>query len=423
MDYTQFLRSVDILRRLSDEQLARLAGRLKPRQFRAGQTIFRRGEPSEAMYLVYEGRVATLIADAQGRERVLAIHEHASFFGETALLAQQPHTAEARAVADTTLLELRCEEFNEWLEANPLVARELLRLLAGRQEQTRVGLPPQHEPGEQRGGEQGKVFTVFSSRGGAGKTTLAVNLAAALAQLYPERVALLDLGLAFSHAALLLDLQPRTSLAAVGVEALAELDRETLDHYLVRHSSTLRLLPGSPRPEEGERLSHEHVKLILGLLKRSFAYVVVDTGANFMDPTLAALEEADRIIYLLTPELTTLHDLVECQRIFTNVLHIPRARCCYVLNHLYAVSAVSREQIEETFERGVDGEVPYGGGTPMQAQARGEPFVVCQPAAPIARAVSALAHQLAGVPSSERKDENRAGAAKRGGLLGFLTGR
>jgi Flp pilus assembly CpaE family ATPase len=423
MDYTQFLRSVDILRRLPDEQLARLAGRLRMRRFSAGQIIFRRGDPSEAMYLVFEGRVETLTTDTLGQERVLAFQAEGSFFGEMALLAQQPYTVEARAVTDTTLLELRCEEFNDWLESNPLVARELLRLLAERQAPTRTEALQPADNAETRAAGQGQVVTVFSSRGGSGKTTLAVNLAAALAQLQPERVVLLDLGLTFNHAALLLDLQPRSSLAGVGVEALAEFDRESLGRYVVPHSSTVRLLPGSLRPEDGERLSHEHVKLILGLLRRFFAYVVVDTGANFMDPTLAALEEADHILYMLTPELTALHDVVECQRIFADVLHIPADRVCYLLNHLYPVSALSRDQVETAFQRPVDGALPYGGDTPMQAQARGEPFVVCQPSAPIARAVSRLARQLAGAPATERMNGEQADEAKRGGLLGFLTGR
>ena len=82
------------------------------------------------------------------------------------------------------------------------------------------------------GGVKGKVYPVYSSRGGSGKTTVAVNLAVALAQQNPEQVVLLDLALTFGHTSLVLDLQPRTSLASMGLEALSKFDRDALNHYL-----------------------------------------------------------------------------------------------------------------------------------------------------------------------------------------------
>ena len=97
-----------------------------------------------------------------------------------------------------------------------------------------------------------KVFAVYSSKGGAGKTTIAVNLAVALAQQNPEQVGMLDLSLTFGHTPILLDLQPRAGLSSIGVDALPRLDREAFLHYLVPHASTLRLLPGAARPEDGE---------------------------------------------------------------------------------------------------------------------------------------------------------------------------
>src|SRR5262245_7250857 len=104
--------------------------------------------------------------------------------------------------------------------------------------------------GEERSG--GIVCTVFSPRGGAGKTMLAVNIAVVLAQLRPDRVALLDLSLIFGHCALTLNLEQRASLASLHPADLAQLDREKMSRYLAPHTSTLKVLSGSIRPEEGE---------------------------------------------------------------------------------------------------------------------------------------------------------------------------
>ncbi len=400
-DHTAFLRSLDIFQPLADDALARLAARLKERRLREGQIVFRQGEAGDAMYFVLEGRVRVVSTDPEGQPRVLAFIGAGGFFGEMALLTGDPRSTDVVAATDTTLLELRRDDFEERVASHPLVLRQLVRLLAERQAATNARLlRRQAMPGEPEAGTEarGRVFTVYSSRGGSGKTTLAVNLAVALAQQEPEDVVLLDLVLTFGHAALLLDVQPRTSLAAMEAQSIGGLDREALDRYLATHTSTLRLLPGALRPEEGENVTQEHVQQALAVLRRHFAYVVVDTASNFADTTLVALEAADRIVVVATPELTTIRDLLECQRIFTEVMRIPAQRIAYWLNHPYGVDALSRQEFETGFNRAVDGELPFGAEVAVQAALRGQPLVAAHPGHPLTQAITGLAYRLAGAP-------------------------
>jgi CRP-like cAMP-binding protein len=425
VDTVQFLRSMDIFRPLPDEELTRIATRLKERRFREGQPVFHKGEPGDSMYLVLDGRVKILSPDASGQERVLAFLEEGAFFGEMALLTGDARSTDVQAASEVTLLELRRADFEERVASHPLVLKQMLRLLAERQTETNLRLLQRDEEAEGRGTGRGKVFTVYSTKGGAGKTTVAVNLAVTLAQQYPEQVALLDLSLTFGHAPMFLDLQPRASLSAMSVEVLAKFDREALLNYMVTHASTLRVLPGAVRPEEGEGVSQEHVQTVLGLLKRFFGYVVVDTSSTFTDTTLAALENSDKVIFVLTPELSTVRDLVECQRIFTDVVRIPADRFYYLLNHPYGFKALGRADFEQAFGRPVTGGLPHGGETPVQAASRGQAFTASQPNTAIARAVDNLARELTGAPVRTRppSDGARAGAGRRGGPFAFLFGR
>jgi pilus assembly protein CpaE len=240
----------------------------------------------------------------------------------------------------------------------------------------------------------GKVYAVFSPRGGAGKTTVATNLAMRHAHDYPERVALLDLSLTFGHAAPLLGLSPQSSLASVPAESLDDFDRRTLSTYLVEHPSTLKVLVAGNRPEEGEAVTAAHVRAALSAMKRQFAATVVDCGSSFDEPTIAALELADKVIVLGAPELNSLRDVRECQRVFGEIIHLDKDKLCFVLNQPQPYAALSRMQFETALEQEMFMELPHAGEAAHKAAARGEPLVAAAPGSAFAKAIQKLAHTL-----------------------------
>jgi Flp pilus assembly CpaE family ATPase len=419
MDHTSFLRSIDLFRECPAADLAKVAAQLTPRDVPAGRTIFARGDPGVAMYLIQRGRVQILTPDAEGQEQVLVVREAESFFGEMALLGRRPHSATARAVTDVLLLELRREDFEQLVASSPTVLTYLLNLLVERQTAANARVvQPAGVAGALPPCKRGKVVTIYSSKGGAGRTMVAANLAVALAQYYPDRVVLLDLGLTFGHIASTLDLQPHTSLASMEGAAIHEFDAEMLHHYLVRHASTLRVLAGTLRPEDGERVTQQGVQRLLEGLRRCFDFVVVDTDPNFSDVTMEALQSAERVIYLLTPEMTSVRDGSECQRIFSDVLNMPLERIWYVLNHPYAARTLDRRQVEQGLGQRVHCELPYGGDAAMQAVLRGQPVTVSEPGTPIARALDRLARELGGLAAQAAPAVPA--SSGRGSVLAFL---
>src|SRR5207253_5194362 len=108
---------------------------------------------------------------------------------------------------------------------------------AERQAQANARLAAETAPEESRAA-RGYVTAVYSPRGGAGVTTLAVNLAIALAERHPDDTVLLDLDVLFGHAVSNLWLEPRGVLAQINPATMQGLDRAGLDHYLVKHPSS-----------------------------------------------------------------------------------------------------------------------------------------------------------------------------------------
>ena len=381
---------MDIFETLTSEELESIALLLRERRLAEGETLCTQGEPGDALFIVTGGRIKVATG---APEKVLTYFTDGQFFGEMALLTGAPRSATATAETDSQVLVLAKHDFDRVLCTHPQIMREMLKVVSQRTLQTNQQLLAE-EPGGSVVVGAGRVYAVFSPRGGAGKTTVATNLAIRHASDYPERTALLDLSLTFGHAAPLLGLTPGSSLAAIPAESLDDFDRRTLSNYLVEHPSTLKVLVAGNRPEEGEAVTAAHVRAALSAMKRQFAVTVVDCGSGFDDPTIAALELADRVIVVCTPELNTLRDVRECQRVFGEIIHLEKDKLCFVLNQPQPYAALSRTQFETALEQEMFMELPHAGEAAHKAAARGEALVTAAPGSAFAKVVEKLAHTL-----------------------------
>lgn len=418
MSNVELLKSIGVFSQISEDDLLEIATLLQEKPVAKDGVIFRQGEPADALYIVQSGRVKCATIDTVGRERVQGFYTDGQFFGEMALLTGEPRSDTTQAVTDSRLLVLRKEDFDNFLTHNVTVMLHMMKVTAERQ----TAINAQIARGEAAeavavAGPSGKVFTVYSPKGGSGKSTVAVNLAVALTRRHPESVVLVDLSLTFGHSLMLLNLTPTTSLAGTTAEALRKMSlQEGLAYYLTVHpSSGLRILVGSTRPEEGEAVTGEAVKAAIEQLKKHFAYTVVDTSCTFTDPVLAALESSDRILMLCTPEISVLRDVKECQRIFNDVVHLSRDHVLYLMHNIYPYKGLSKEQFEDALQQPLYMELPNGGDIPLKASLRGEAFVQTQSGSALAKAIQKLATQLVAETAS------RFGAAppeKKRGLFG-----
>jgi len=381
-----------LLALLEPELRQRVRKRLSRRRVAADKALFRQGDPSDALYLVESGRFRVFVSERVGHERVLQFLGPGEIVGEAAFMADTPYVTSAVAVEDASVWRLARPDFDALLGKHEAVMRYLAGVIAQRQSRANARLAAESAPEELRA-LRGFVTTVFSPRGGAGVTTIAVNLSIALVESLPDDVVLLDLDVLFGHVLANLWLEPRGVLAGTSPNTLANLDRAGLNRYLLTHASSLRVFPSSTRPEEGQTITAEHVRATLPTLRRHFGHIVVDLPHAFNEIALTSLELADRVVLVATPEQTTLKDVVETRRIFEDVLGLSSDRVRYVLNHPQPYSGVAVTEFSAATATPWT-EIPYGGEAPAAAALKGESLLLSRRNNPVSRSIIALAEQI-----------------------------
>jgi CRP-like cAMP-binding protein len=390
----ELLRSMDLFTDLNESELAKVARLLKENRVSENDVIFNQGDAGDGLYIVVQGRVRIATTDQLGRERVLAFYGPGEFFGDMAVLTGAPRSASATASSDARLLQLRKDDFDMLVASNLGIMKAMMRVMVDRQAALNMRLT--QEVGAIHGDIHGQVTVLFSPSGGAGQTILATNLAIALAELTPDRVVAVDLDLLFGHIAMMLDLVPRTSLAAISPAAIRALDRDSLAYYLTKHpESSLRVLTGTMRPEESEMVTGEHVRAIIEQLRKQFVHIVIDAGSRFSEPCLAAIENADQLFVITTPDPSTVHATQESQRVVRDLLGVSDGRVRFILNHPNPYGKVSPGELAEELDavnRLI--EVPYGGEDVSKACLNGFPVVMGRSGNPTSRAIINLAREL-----------------------------
>ena len=268
--------------------------------------------------------------------------------------------------------------------ADVLVVPRMLDTLAFAVQKAVRGVGSTDHPGEERGGQ---VVTVFSPKGGTGKTVLSTNFAAASARA-GLRVLLIDLDLQFGDACMMFGLTPKLTISDL-VAAPGELDAEKLAGYTVRHRSGVEVLAAPPRPEDAEAVTETKVQEILTVARHAFDLVVLDTSPFFYGPLLATLEPTDRLLLLCGLDAPTMKNV----RLGVRTLELLSFRLDLVdvvLNRVAPGTRVTRADVESVLELPVAFELPED-PIVLETVNRGEPATLGAQESAFAKAVDAMA--------------------------------
>jgi len=259
---------------------------------------------------------------------------------------------------------------------------------------------------------QGSLVTVFSTKGGVGKSLVATNIAAAMAD-QDQRVCLVDLDIHCGDVAIMLQLNPLHSLADLS-QLSGEIEASGVESLLTEHSERLSVLAapvqlGSPVPSEP-------IGSLLQTLKGMFDVVVVDTSGTFDDYVLQALDHSDLLVLVGTLDIPSLKSLKLATGTL-DLLNLPRETWRLVLNRADAKVGLSPDEFEETLGFKATVSIPSSRDV-LTAVNRGEAIVRANRGHQASKALTSLASSLVRDASAERAPETQDNEqrSRRGGL-------
>jgi pilus assembly protein CpaE len=266
---------------------------------------------------------------------------------------------------------------------------------------------------------QGRVFTVYSGKGGLGTSTVSLSLAYALAHLSPApSVALLDFGTTGAGARVMLNLAPLYDLGSVAARA-NQLDREFLRSVMCQTEDGVAVLAAGEELDAPDPLDASTSARLIELLRREYDYVVIDTDHHFADQTIAALDAADTIVLLSHLDVSALRSTQRTVGVFTR-LGYPESKVRIVVNRQSDRDRISLGDAERVIGRRIATPLPNDYTACADAITFGR-FVQAQsPSSPLVPAMRALAASLAGVPDDAEPVRN---GRSNGSRLARLFGR
>ncbi len=307
-------------------------------------------------------------------------------------LRERPDTAHIPIIILTALSELdeRLKAFDAGADdfiAKPFQPQELLARIKVllRRASLQVRLAAEQA--------QGNAIALFSLRGGIGVSSLATNLAIGLAQVWSRPVALVDLALLNGMSALMLDLPLRNSWSDLTPIKEDEIDQDVVNRILLKHDSGVQVLAAPRRPQDAELLTSGQVTQTLDVLRQQNDYVILDLPHDFNAVTLAALDAADTIYLMLSPELAAVRLAGIALDVFRE-LDYPGNKVKLALNWPFKGKGLQRAEIENTLKQKIDIVIPYMEDALVMALTLGKPPVFQEPASPVGAFFEDIAYQI-----------------------------
>ena len=225
--------------------------------------------------------------------------------------------------------------------------------------------------------EAARTIAVFSLRGGSGVSTIAVNLAAGLSQLWEMQVALVDMVAVAGQSALFLNQSLRNTWADVC--KMEVIDEDAVLGAMLPHESRVRTLASPRRPEESELLTPEKVRTTIEVLRSAFPYVVLDMPHDLSERSLTALDQSDVILVITQPEIASLRAASMAMEIFEALKYHEQKKIYIILNWTFPRQGLAFKDIERMLKSKIDLILPYAADEFITALNVGNPPVLSAP--------------------------------------------
>jgi len=291
--------------------------------------------------------------------------------------------------------------------AYPIIKSELLDMLERVKEQFSIDIQKH---------DKCKMITVFSNKGGIGKTSIAANLALELAQITKENVALIDLNFQFGDITAFMDIQPSFDISYM-FDNLNILNRDFLLSTMEKYKDTsLYVLADSPYFKPSKQISAKQVTKFFEVLKESFSYIIVDTDTTLDAKTITTLDYSDMIFLVTIVNLPALRNCQRCLGLFEK-LGYDENKAQIIINRYMENDEITLSDVETLLKKKIYWKIPNNYFALMASINKGVLVSEDNPSSNVAASYKELAIHVADTvfrnkfvkkftPESERKIEN-----------------
>lgn len=239
---------------------------------------------------------------------------------------------------------------------------------------------------------RGQVVSVFSTKGGVGKTVLATNLGAALAKTLGLKTALVDLDLQFGDVGIMLGMTPERTITDVA-SSIERLDIDLLRGHMTTHDSGLDVLLAPLRPEDAETVTTGRIGRILSLLSEMYDVVVIDTAATFDEVVLTAIDRSNAVYAVTMMDVASIKNMRISRQKLTQ-LGYDDDLMRVVLNRADSKVWLQTQEVERAVGSEIFAKIPSDRMVPRSVN-KGVPVVLDEPRSDVAKAMVAIARTIA----------------------------
>lgn len=233
------------------------------------------------------------------------------------------------------------------------------------------------------------VITIFSTKGGVGKTVLSTNIATSLASMADARVILIDLDLQFGDVGIAMGLSPDKTMLDF-TDSMLNADFREIDELLVTHKSGVRVLMAPKGPESADLIDGGRVSTTLSILKKHADFIIIDTTASFNDTVLAALDKSDEICIVLTMDMLSVKNIKLCLRTLNDLKYV-REMQKIVINRVENNVGLKVGEIERVLGMNALAKIPADKAVSLSIN-KGVPVVIDAPKNQVSKEIEELAH-------------------------------
>ena len=215
-----------------------------------------------------------------------------------------------------------------------------------------------------------KIITIYSNKGGIGKTTIATNLAIELAKATRDKVALIDLNLQLGDISTFLNLNPAFDVSYVINNLTSKREDTMMQAFEKYHNTSLYILSDPAYIEQAESIQPYQIDELFRALRKVFAYIVIDMSSNIDSNSLKILDKSDLILFTTIVNIPAIRNAQRCLNLFRSRRY-PEDKVKVIINRYMENDEIKPEDIETTLADKIYWKIPNNYFSIMEAINRG----------------------------------------------------